>query len=45
MLTAAYPLPWILRRGTPVPLEQYKEKVLYVWFDAPIGYASAPGSG
>ena len=24
--------------GTPVPLEGYKEKVFYVWFDAPIGY-------
>jgi methionyl-tRNA synthetase len=23
-----------------VPLEQYKEKVFYVWFDAPIGYIS-----
>lgn len=26
--------------GTPVPLDNYKEKVLYVWFDAPIGYVS-----
>ncbi|AET39788.1 methionine--tRNA ligase MES1 Ecym_4776 [Eremothecium cymbalariae DBVPG len=26
--------------GTPVPLEKFKEKVLYVWFDAPIGYIS-----
>ncbi|CCE61619.1 hypothetical protein TPHA_0A05450 [Tetrapisispora phaffii CBS 4417] len=26
--------------GTPVPLEKYKEKVLYVWFDATIGYVS-----
>ncbi|AGO12009.1 AaceriAGR332Cp [[Ashbya] aceris (nom. inval.)] len=26
--------------GTPVPLEKYKEKVLYVWFDATIGYSS-----
>lgn len=26
--------------GTPVPLEKYKDKVLYVWFDATIGYPS-----
>lgn len=26
--------------GTPVPLEKYKDKVLYVWFDATIGYIS-----
>jgi methionyl-tRNA synthetase len=26
--------------GTPVPLDNYKEKVLYVWFDATIGYIS-----
>ncbi|KAH3671722.1 hypothetical protein OGAPHI_000427 [Ogataea philodendri] len=26
--------------GTPVPLEGYEKKVLYVWFDAPIGYIS-----
>lgn len=26
--------------GTPVPLEEFKEKVLYVWFDATIGYVS-----
>ncbi|SCU79592.1 LADA_0B01772g1_1 [Lachancea dasiensis] len=26
--------------GTPVPMEKYKDKVLYVWFDAPIGYVS-----
>lgn len=26
--------------GTPVPLEKYKHKVLYVWFDATIGYVS-----
>ncbi|KAI5184722.1 methionyl-tRNA synthetase [Nematocida homosporus] len=24
--------------GVPVPLPEYKGKVLYVWFDAPIGY-------
>ena len=27
--------------GVPVPLEEAKGKVLYVWFDAPIGYISA----
>ncbi|NLV18249.1 MAG: methionine--tRNA ligase [Bacteroidetes bacterium] len=27
--------------GVPVPLEKGKGKVLYVWFDAPIGYISA----
>ena len=27
--------------GIPVPLERAKGKVLYVWFDAPIGYISA----
>ena len=27
--------------GIPVPLEAAKGKVLYVWFDAPIGYVSA----
>ena len=26
-----------LKWGTPVPLDSMKEKVLYVWFDAPIG--------
>jgi len=30
-------LPW----GVPVPLEEAKGKVLYVWFDAPIGYISS----
>ena len=29
-----------LEWGVPVPLEQAKDKVLYVWFDAPIGYIS-----
>eukprot|EP00761_Pharyngomonas_kirbyi_P012980 gb/GECH01013007.1/.p1 GENE.gb/GECH01013007.1/~~gb/GECH01013007.1/.p1 ORF type:complete len:775 (+),score=156.05 gb/GECH01013007.1/:1-2325(+) len=29
-----------LKWGTPVPLERYKDKVFYVWFDAPIGYIS-----
>lgn len=27
--------------GVPVPIESAKGKVLYVWFDAPIGYISA----
>ena len=27
--------------GVPVPLEEGKDKVLYVWFDAPIGYISS----
>lgn len=27
--------------GVPVPLEEGKGKVLYVWFDAPIGYISS----
>ena len=27
--------------GVPVPVEGVKDKVLYVWFDAPIGYISA----
>lgn len=26
--------------GTPVPLEKFHDKVLYVWFDATIGYVS-----
>lgn len=29
-----------LKWGVPVPLEAYKEKVLYVWFDACMGYIS-----
>lgn len=29
-----------LRWGTPVPLDGYRDKVFYVWFDAPIGYIS-----
>lgn len=29
-----------LKWGVPVPLEEAKGKVLYVWFDAPIGYIS-----
>ena len=27
--------------GVPVPIDEAKGKVLYVWFDAPIGYISA----
>lgn len=30
-----------LEWGVPVPLPQAKGKVLYVWFDAPIGYISS----
>jgi methionyl-tRNA synthetase len=30
--------------GVKVPLEEAKNKVLYVWFDAPIGYISATKS-
>ncbi len=30
-----------LEWGVPVPIEDAKGKVLYVWFDAPIGYISA----
>ncbi len=30
-----------LEWGVPVPLESAKNKVLYVWFDAPIGYISS----
>uniref|UniRef100_A0AAX7SYF6 Methionine--tRNA ligase, cytoplasmic n=1 Tax=Astatotilapia calliptera TaxID=8154 RepID=A0AAX7SYF6_ASTCA len=29
-----------LQWGTPVPHADFKEKVFYVWFDAPIGYLS-----
>lgn len=29
-----------LKWGTPVPLKNYGDKVLYVWFDACIGYVS-----
>ncbi len=27
--------------GVPVPVEGFEDKVMYVWFDAPIGYISA----
>ena len=30
-----------LEWGVPLPLEEAKNKVFYVWFDAPIGYLSA----
>ncbi len=29
-----------IKWGFPVPLEDFKDKVFYVWFDAPIGYIS-----
>lgn len=29
-----------LKWGIPVPLEEFKDKVFYVWYDAPIGYLS-----
>ncbi|KNA03370.1 hypothetical protein SOVF_209870 [Spinacia oleracea] len=29
-----------LKWGVPVPVEKFKEKVMYVWFDAPLGYIS-----
>jgi methionyl-tRNA synthetase len=37
----ARPITRDLEWGVPVPLEDAKGKVLYVWFDAPIGYISA----
>ncbi|MFQ5975939.1 MAG: methionine--tRNA ligase [Candidatus Hydrothermarchaeales archaeon] len=30
-----------IKWGVKVPLEEYKDKVFYVWFDAPIGYVSS----
>ncbi|KAL5200070.1 hypothetical protein ABZP36_021273 [Zizania latifolia] len=33
-----------LKWGVPVPHEKYKDKVFYVWFDAPIGYVSITAS-
>ena len=33
-----------LKWGTKIPLEEYKDKVFYVWFDAPIGYVSITGN-
>ena len=30
-----------LRWGVPVPLESYKDKCIYVWFEAVLGYLSA----
>jgi len=32
-----------LKWGIPVPKPGYKDKVFYVWFDAPIGYISITG--
>ncbi|KAK0178335.1 hypothetical protein PV328_002294 [Microctonus aethiopoides] len=29
-----------LKWGVPVPLDGYRDKVFYVWFDAPLGYLS-----
>lgn len=29
-----------LKWGVPVPLDGWRDKVMYVWFDAPIGYPS-----
>ena len=29
-----------LKWGVPVPIEGFRNKVFYVWFDAPIGYIS-----
>jgi methionyl-tRNA synthetase len=29
-----------LKWGIPVPKDEYRDKVFYVWFDAPIGYIS-----
>ncbi|XP_034022025.1 methionine--tRNA ligase, cytoplasmic isoform X2 [Thalassophryne amazonica] len=33
-----------LQWGTPVPHPDFKDKVFYVWFDAPIGYLSITAS-
>lgn len=30
-----------LKWGIPVPVEEYKDKVIYVWIEAPVGYISA----
>ncbi len=30
-----------LKWGVPVPLDGYRDKIFYVWFDAPIGYISS----
>jgi methionyl-tRNA synthetase len=30
-----------LKQGVPVPEEGFRDKVFYVWFDAPIGYVSS----
>jgi len=33
-----------LKWGTKIPHDDYKDKVFYVWFDAPIGYVSITGN-
>ncbi|XP_063587843.1 methionine--tRNA ligase, cytoplasmic-like [Penaeus indicus] len=33
-----------LKWGTPVPMDGFRDKVFYVWFDAPIGYLSITAS-
>ncbi|KAL4183770.1 hypothetical protein AMTRI_Chr11g156760 [Amborella trichopoda] len=33
-----------LKWGVPVPHEKFKDKVFYVWFDAPIGYVAITSS-
>ncbi len=33
-----------LKWGIPVPIHNFKNKVFYVWFDAPIGYVSITAS-
>ena len=33
-----------LKWGIPVPLDGFRDKVFYVWFDAPIGYISITAS-
>jgi methionyl-tRNA synthetase len=39
------PRPWVITRplewGVSVPLPEAKDRVFYVWFDAPIGYISS----
>lgn len=30
-----------LKWGVPVPLEEFKDKIIYVWIEAPVGYISA----
>lgn len=33
-----------LKWGTAIPKKEFKDKVFYVWFDAPIGYISITGN-